>query len=77
MIPSSPLAPADYIKKVGPILDYSSTSGVGRTYRYLDTAKSKPTFMFGFGLSCECCLMHHALQHITALHPQPTARLVL
>ena len=25
---------ADYLSKVGPILDYSSTSGVGRTYRY-------------------------------------------
>lgn len=42
---------ADYLKKVGPILDYSSTSGVGRTYRYLDTQKSPPIFKFGFGLS--------------------------
>ena len=42
---------ADYLNKVGPILDYSSTSGVGRTYRYLDTQKSPPIFKFGFGLS--------------------------
>jgi beta-glucosidase-like glycosyl hydrolase len=42
---------ADYLSKVGPILNYSSTSGVGRTYRYLDTAKSPPIFKFGFGLS--------------------------
>eukprot|EP01043_Picozoa_sp_COSAG02_P059828 COSAG02_NODE_7694_length_2889_cov_19.079570_1_plen_409_part_10 len=42
---------ADYLHKVGPILDYSTTSGVGRTYRYLDTEKSPPIFRFGFGLS--------------------------
>jgi hypothetical protein len=46
---------ADYLNKVGPILDYSSTSGVGRTYRYLDTTKSKPIFKFGFGLSYVRC----------------------
>ena len=39
---------ADYLSKVGPILDYSTTSGVGRTYRYLTEA---PIFMFGYGLS--------------------------
>lgn len=41
----------DYLSKVGPVSDYSSTSGVGRTYRYLDVAKSKPIWQFGYGLS--------------------------
>ena len=42
---------ADYLTKVGPIINYSSTSGVGRTYRYLQTDKSPPIFKFGYGLS--------------------------
>eukprot|EP01052_Picozoa_sp_SAG31_P013661 SAG31_NODE_827_length_11749_cov_14.363090_5_plen_333_part_00 len=42
---------ADYLGQVGPILDYSMTSGVGRTYRYLDTSKSPPLYAFGYGLS--------------------------
>ena len=40
----------DYLSQVGPILDYSSTSGVGRTYRYLNTTASPPLFRFGYGL---------------------------
>ena len=39
----------DYLTKVGPILDFSLTSGVGRTYRYL--RGDKPLFYFGYGLS--------------------------
>ena len=31
--------------------DFSSTSGVGRTYRYLNTSASPPLFEFGHGLS--------------------------
>ena len=42
-----------YLSMVGPVSDYSSTSGVGRTYRYLDTKLSPPIFSFGFGLSCK------------------------
>ena len=42
---------ADYLSKVGPVSDFSSTSGVGRTYRYLNTTASPPLFSFGFGLS--------------------------
>jgi beta-glucosidase len=42
---------ADYLSKVGPLVDWAMASGVGRTYRYLDTAKSTPIFGFGFGLS--------------------------
>jgi beta-glucosidase len=42
---------AAYPTKVGPILDYSTTSGVGRTYRYLNESASPPLFKFGFGLS--------------------------
>jgi beta-glucosidase len=41
----------DYIHKVGALQNFSSTSGVGRTYRYLDLQKSIPQFQFGFGLS--------------------------
>lgn len=38
----------DYLSHVGPILDYSMTSGIGRTYRYLTTP---PEYYFGYGLS--------------------------
>lgn len=41
----------DYLDKVGGILDYELTSGVGRTYRYLNTSASPPLFYFGGGLS--------------------------
>ena len=41
----------NYLEHVGPLTDFSMTSGVGRTYRYLDRAKSPPIFGFGFGLS--------------------------
>ena len=41
----------DYLDHVGPMSDFSTTSGVGRTYRYLDVAKSPPLWQFGFGLS--------------------------
>ena len=41
-----------YLSQVGPVSDFSMTSkGVGRTYRYLDEAKSKPLWKFGYGLS--------------------------
>lgn len=40
-----------YLQKVGPLLDYATTSGVGRTYRYLNVSESPPLFSFGFGLS--------------------------
>ena len=33
------------------MLDYHVDSGVGRTYRYLNTTASAPIFWFGFGLS--------------------------
>jgi beta-glucosidase len=40
-----------YLELVGPVSDFSSTSGVGRTYRYLNTTASPPLFYFGHGLS--------------------------
>ena len=40
-----------YAAQVPPEANFSTTSGVGRTYRYLDTAASPPVFYFGHGLS--------------------------
>ena len=42
---------ASYLAQIGPELDYSMETGVGRTYRYLNTTASPPIFMFGYGLS--------------------------
>lgn len=41
----------DYVAHVGPELDYSMTSGAGRTYRYLNESASTPIYRFGHGLS--------------------------
>ena len=41
----------EYLSQVGPESNFSSTSGVGRTYRYLDSDASPPVFRFGYGLS--------------------------
>eukprot|EP00047_Mylnosiga_fluctuans_P014509 m.39025 g.39025 ORF g.39025 m.39025 type:complete len:896 (+) comp5543_c0_seq2:78-2765(+) len=38
----------NYLSQVGPELDYSLTSGVGRTYRYLTVP---PLYFFGYGLT--------------------------
>jgi beta-glucosidase len=37
----------DYLSKVGPVSDFFMTSGVGRTYRYLDVHRSPPLYYFG------------------------------
>lgn len=49
-LPVTVYAP-DYVNQVGGMLDYNMTSGVGRTYRYLNNSASPPLFHFGFGLS--------------------------
>lgn len=41
----------NYLDLVGPVSDFSSTSGVGRTYRYLNVTASPPLYYFGHGLS--------------------------
>ena len=56
---------ADYLHKVGPILDYSTTSGVGRTYRYLNTTASPPIFWFGYGLSYSSFTYSNLTVHTT------------
>ena len=40
----------DYLSLIGPELDYSMESGVGRTYRYL-VAAFLPQYAFGYGMS--------------------------
>jgi len=43
--------PEEYLEHVSPIVDFDVSTGVGRTYRYLDETLIKPTYRFGFGLS--------------------------